>query len=148
MCGGDFFAVTGKVDAQRRLNHTFPARRAGEHRGEVRTALAGGELGFANALGAGFGQYGIGVRWPFGVQEHGGVLASQFGLAIFKSLSGKSSDAICKRFLQHGDADHIFGCARQDLKILAEPAEATEPSERALDNPTFRKDGPSVFDLG
>ena len=31
-------------------------------------------------------------------------------LPIAKSLSGKSSGAFCKRFLEHGDADHVFGC--------------------------------------
>jgi hypothetical protein len=38
-----------------------------------------------------------------------------------KSLSGKSSAAICKRFLEHGDTDHILGSPSQDLEILAEP---------------------------
>jgi hypothetical protein len=65
-----------------------------------------------------------------------------------KSLSGKISAAICKRFLEHGDTDHILGSPSQDLEILAQPAKSTEPSESALNHPTFRKDSPSVFDFG
>jgi hypothetical protein len=38
-----------------------------------------------------------------------------------ESLSGKISAAICKRFLEHGDTDHILGSPSQDLEILAEP---------------------------
>jgi hypothetical protein len=42
----------------------------------------------------------------------------QFWKAKFKKLSGKTLDAFCKRYFHHGDSNHIFGSAGQDLEVL------------------------------
>ncbi|SDI18579.1 transposase, partial [Nitrosomonas sp. Nm132] len=35
--------------------------------------------------------------------------------SIYKKLSGKTLDAFCKCYFHHGDSNHIFGSAWQDL---------------------------------
>ncbi|SDY85776.1 hypothetical protein [Nitrosomonas sp. Nm58] len=35
-----------------------------------------------------------------------------------KKLSGKTLDAFCKCYFHHGDSNHIFGSAGQDLEVL------------------------------
>ncbi|WP_040845726.1 hypothetical protein, partial [Thiorhodococcus drewsii] len=59
----------------------------------------------------------------------------------------KKFHTICKRFLQHGDADHVLGRGGEDLHILAQTPKQTQLGEGALNHPTLGQHSPVVFDF-
>jgi hypothetical protein len=65
-----------------------------------------------------------------------------------KKLSRINSEALCKRFFQHGDAHHVVGRGGENLHILAQSAVLTESREGALDHPTLGQNDPMVFAFG
>jgi hypothetical protein len=56
---------------------------------------------------------------------------------ILENLSGKSFLALGKGSLEHGNANHVLGGARQDLHILGQAPKMPQPSKRPFDHPTF-----------